>query len=166
MNPVLTRPPGAPAGDPAPAPRPTLRRVGRAPTADPGGDPRSADQPTPAPVAAYPGPRPGAREAATLVLRLACEVLDGRRPPTHLSTHVDGSVVRYWRAVAERRRPAPGRPTAPPGRARFTRMRLCHPHPGAAEVAVAVEVDGGVRALAARFDHHDGRWRCTAMRLC
>lgn len=98
-----------------------------------------------------------------MVLRLACEVLDGRRPPTQLATHVDESVVRYWRAVAERRRTRPGRPT--PGRARFARMRLCHPHAEAAEVAVAVELDGGIRALAARFDHRDGRWRCTAIRL-
>ncbi|WP_300016797.1 Rv3235 family protein [Pseudonocardia sp.] len=142
---------------------PTLRRVAGEPDA-------AVDLPPPRPRAPAPEPpaprrpRPGAREAATVVLRIACEVLDGRRPATHLATHVDGSVLRYWRATVAQRGTGSDRRRRSP--ARFARMRVCHPHPEAAEVAVAVEVDGGVRALAARFDHCDGRWRCTAMRLC
>jgi hypothetical protein len=34
-----------------------------------------------------------------------------------------------------------------------------------AEAAVTCQVDGAYRALAARFEHTDGRWRCTAVRL-
>lgn len=102
-------------------------------------------------------PAPGVRESVTHVLRLACEVLDGRRPHTHLACHVDESVLRYWRAAAS------GRRVRSP--ARFARVRITHPHPGAAEVAVAVELDGGVRALAARFDLAGPHWRWTAARL-
>ncbi len=91
------------------------------------------------------------------MLRLACEVLDGRRPAGQLAGHVDDSVLRYWRTATERRR------VRTP--ARFRRMRVSHPHHTAAEVAVALELDGRVRALAARFDLTDGRWRCTALRL-
>lgn len=110
-----------------------------------------------APAADPSGHAPGVRESVTHVLRLACEVLDGRRPHTHLTCHVDESVLRYWRVAASRRRVR--------SRARFTRIRIAHPHPAAAEVAVAVELDGGVRALAARFDRVGPHWRWTAARL-
>jgi len=114
-----------------------------------------------APVRRPPDPDgpPGAREAITRLLRLGCEVLDGRRPPGQLAAHSTGEVVRYWRVVAARR------PAVRRSPARFHRVRLCHPRPDAAEVALAIELDGGVRALAARFDLTDGRWRWTAVRV-
>lgn len=105
------------------------------------------------------GDPPGARDAITRLLRLGCEVLDGRRPPGQLAAHSAEEVVRYWRVVAARR------PALRRSPARFHRVRLCHPRPDAAEVALAVELDGGVRALAARFDLADGRWRWTAVRI-
>lgn len=160
MSPLLTRQPGGPSTDTAQPPRPTLRRVRSAPGATDDVDPGPAPPATMTPAWC---PRPGARETATVVLRIACEVLDGRRPPAHLADHVDGSVLRYWRTAAAVRHCAG--PVRPRSAARFARMRLCHPHPEVAEVAVAVELDGGVRALAARFDHRGGRWRCTAIRL-
>lgn len=133
-----------------------LRRIGYEP--DPAapdvGLPAPPDRPYPAPQPPIP---PGARESATHVLRLACEVLDGRRPAAQLAAHVDDAVLRYWRSAADRRR------VRTP--ARFRRMRVSHPHHAAAEVAVTVELDGQVRALAARFDLCDDRWRCTAIRL-
>jgi hypothetical protein len=139
--------------------RPRLRRVayepapGEAlPRTAPGGPPPA--RPAPPPVA----DPPAAREPITRLLRLACEVLDGRRPAAQLAAHADESVLRCWR-VAAAQRPLRRSP------ARFRRVRLCHPRPDAAEVAVTVELDGGVRALAARFDLHDGRWRWTAVRL-
>lgn len=139
--------------------RPRLRRVAYEPA--PGEAPRRAGPP-PADPARTVGPAPAApsaaREPITRLLRLACEVLDGRRPATQLAPHADESVLRCWRAAAARR-PARRSP------ARFRRVRLCHPRPDAAEVAVAVELDGGVRALAARFELHGGRWRWTAVRL-
>lgn len=148
--------------DAAPAPSavvrtgPRLLRVGYEP-----GGPGPAPAPArPARPPAVPSPvptQPGAREAVTHTLRIACEVLDGRRPHSHLACHVDASVLRYWRAAANRRRVR--------SRARFSRVRISHPHPEAAEVAVAVEIDGRVRALAARFDRTDRHWRWTAVRL-
>lgn len=141
----------------APTTRPRLRRVAYEPA--PGEAPLRAApaapaRPGPAPVA----DPPAAREPITRLLRLACEVLDGRRPATQLAAHADESVLRCWRLAAARR-PVHRSP------ARFRRIRLCHPRPDAAEVAVAVELDGGVRALAARFDLRDGRWRWTAVRM-
>jgi Family of unknown function (DUF6459) len=98
-----------------------------------------------------------ARHAITRQLRTALEVFDGRRPPAHIADQVAPSVLRYWRAAAQQRHPR--RPS------RFTRIRLCLPRSGVAEVAVTCEVDGRVRALAARFERTRGRWLCTALRL-
>jgi hypothetical protein len=98
-----------------------------------------------------------ARHAITRQLRTALEVFDGRRPPAHIADQVAPSVLRYWRAAAQQRHPR--RP------ARFTRIRLCLPRSGVAEVAVTCDVDGRVRALAARFERIRGRWLCTALRL-
>lgn len=113
-------------------------------------------RPAPVPPVALPTP-PGAREAVTRTLRMACEVLDGRRPPQHLTRHADDTVLRYWRVAAGRRQVR--------SPARFGRVRIDHPHPDAAEVALTVELDGRVRALAARFDLTDARWLWTAVRL-
>jgi hypothetical protein len=44
-------------------------------------------------------------------------------------------------------------------------MHLCMPRSGVAEIAVPCEIDGAVRALAARFERTDGLWHCTAVRL-
>jgi hypothetical protein len=101
-----------------------------------------------------------ARHSVGRILRLALEVLDGRRPPVHLTGHVATPVLRYWRAAAQQRNVR--------SPARFSRMRLCLPGPGIAEVAVACAMDGRVRALAARFERADDAgtgWRCTALRL-
>ena len=135
--------------------RPRLRAASYEPTPGPVTAPARALPPSPTPAA----DPPDARVAITRLLRLGCEVLDGRRPPGQLAAHSAEEVVRYWRVVAARR-PVPRRSPA-----RFHRVRLCHPRPDAAEVALAVELDGGVRALAARFDLADGRWRWTAVRI-
>lgn len=100
---------------------------------------------------------PDAREALGRVLRIAGEVLDGRRPESHLAAHADPAVLRCWRVAAgRRRRRSP---------ARLGPLRIDHPRDGAAEVAAVLHVDGTVRALAARFDLTGGRWRWTAVRL-
>ncbi len=152
---LISAPPAA-----TPVTRPRLRRICYEPR--PGDVPGGPDLPGPLwrpahslPLAA--GSAPGAREAVTRILRTACEVLDGRRPPHHLARHVDDCVLRYWRVAAGRRQVR--------SPARFDRLRIDHPHPDAAEVAVAVELDGRVRALAARFDRTDARWLWTAVRL-
>jgi hypothetical protein len=138
--------------------RPRLRPVRYEPL--PGQAPARAAPATP--------PRPdrltsGAREfveahrAATRILRLALEVFDGRRAAVQLAAHFTPRAMRYWRAATGQRTTRT--------RTRHGRIRLCLPRPGAAEVAATCQVDGAVRALAARFEREDGRWRCTAVRL-
>jgi Family of unknown function (DUF6459) len=101
--------------------------------------------------------RMDAHAAVARILRLALEVLDGRRPPAQLEAHFGRAALRYWRVKVEQRRPR--------SPARLGRIHLCLPAPGTAEAAAACFVDGRVRALAARFDRTGGRWRCTAVRL-
>jgi hypothetical protein len=127
-------------------------------------DPAAADLPAPGrrtgPSVGEQAPRAEsieARHAITRQLRTALEVFDGRRPPAHIADQVAPSVLRYWRAAAQQRHPR--RP------ARFTRIRLCLPRSGVAEVAVTCDIDGRARALAARFERTRGRWLCTALRL-
>ena len=141
------------------ATRPRLRRV----CFEPGsGGSRPAPAPTPRTVepvdtGVADHERMDAHAAVARILRLALEVLDGRRPPTQLEAHFGRAALRYWRVKVEQRRP---RSPARPGR-----IHLCLPAPGTAEAAAACLVDGRVRALAARFDRTGGRWLCTAVRL-
>jgi hypothetical protein len=142
--------------------RPRLRPVRYEP--GPGQAPARAAPPTPpTPPPAQERPASTARElvdahnAVTRILRLALEVLDGRRSPVQLEPHFAPRPLRYWRAAVGRR--------AVRAPARRGRMRLCMPRPGVAEIAVTCRLDGTFRALAARFERTDGRWRCTAVRL-
>ncbi len=152
--------PTAPPATTAPMPaRPRLRRV----RYEPGpGQRRPAPPPPPQqPIEQRPGSAArefvDAHHTITRILRLALEVLDGRRPSAQLETHFAPAPLRYWRAaVGQRAGRAP---------ARCGRLRLCQPRPGAAEVALTCHVDGRYRALAARFERADGRWLCTAVRL-
>jgi Family of unknown function (DUF6459) len=143
------------AADPA---RPRLRPVHYEP--GPGEAPVRAGPPEPA---LHERGSSAAREfvdahhAVTRILRLALEVLDGRRSPLQLEAHFAAEPLRYWRATTGQRL------TRTP--VRRGRMRLCMPRSDVAEIAVPCEVDGSVRALAARFERTDGRWRCTAVRL-
>jgi hypothetical protein len=99
------------------------------------------------------------RRALGRPLRLAMEVLDGRRPTAHLEPHFAEAPARYWRAATEQRRVR-----AP---ARLMRVLLHQPRPGAVEVSAVCDIDGRVRALAARFEQPSAQasWRCTALRL-
>jgi Family of unknown function (DUF6459) len=112
-----------------------------------------------APTAHEPADTDQVRRKLAGAVRLAMEVLDGRRPFAHLRPHFDTAVLRYWRAAAHQRRVR-----AP---ARVVRMLLCFPRPGAAEVTAICDIDGRVRALAARFEQPDPTtgWRCTALRI-
>ncbi|HYH29540.1 MAG TPA: Rv3235 family protein [Pseudonocardia sp.] len=149
--------PAPPVAD-APS-RPRLRRVAYEPGPDEG---RPAPAPPPRPPERY---RPGgaarefvdAHRTITRILRLALEVLDGRRPVAQLTAHFADAPLRYWRAATGQRTVQ-----AP---ARCGRLRLCLPRSGAAEVALTCLLDGRYRALAARFERDEGRWRCTAVRL-
>jgi hypothetical protein len=158
----------APVGEPGAgaiaARPPRLRRLryepepGTAP-AEPPPAPAPARTAPPSPPAA-PGPDPDeVRRALAGTVRLALEVLDGRRPPAQLSRQFDAAARRYLSAAAGQRR------VRTP--ARVVRMLLCTPRPGAAEVAAVCDIDGRVRALAARFERArpGATWRCTALRL-
>ena len=136
---VPTPVPATPARGPAPD-RPTLH--------EPGPDERAADD--------------EALRRAHAVLRLALEVLDGRRPAAHLVAHVAPPALRYVRAAA---RPD-SRPAPTPSR--LTSLRVCRPRARVAEVAAVCKVDGRIRALAARFERSGDApsgWRCTVLRL-
>jgi Family of unknown function (DUF6459) len=138
---------------------PRLRRMRYEPA--PGTTRQVSVSPEPAPVRTVvaPADTERVRRMLTGTVRLAMEVLDGRRPPVQLGRHFDDATLRYWRVAAHQRRVR-----AP---ARVVRMLLCLPRPGAAEVTAVCDIDGRVRALAARFEQPDpaGVWRCTALRL-
>ena len=151
MTITLPGPPTAPA-------RPRLRLVRYEP--GPGQTPARAATAEPSRTERPPGTARefvDAHRATTRILRLALEVLDGKRSPAQLAPHFAPRPLRYWRAAMGQR--------AARGPARRGRLRLCMPRSGVAEVAVTCQLDGTFRALAARFEHTDGRWRCTAVRL-
>jgi hypothetical protein len=97
------------------------------------------------------------RRAVGSTLRLAIEVLDGRRTPDQLEARLDPSPLGYWRAEAARKRSGSA--------SRVLRVRVLLPHPDAAEVAAVCRIDGRVRALAARFERRGSAWCCTVLRL-
>jgi hypothetical protein len=88
-------------------------------------------------------------DAARLV-GVVLEVLDGRR------------ASRLLREVAVPDLAAQLTSTV---RARTTRMvrapRVCHPSRLVAEISATVRREGRALAIAARAEHHDGRWRFT-----
>lgn len=142
---------------------PRLRRMHYEP--EPGGpepgDAAGLPPPPPRPVthATARVDRDAVQTALAGVVRLAMEVLDGRRPPAQLTHHFDAPALRYLLAAARQRQVR-----AP---ARVKRMVLCLPRAGAAELAAVCDIDGRIRALAARFERADptAAWRCTALRL-
>lgn len=156
--PIVTAPTTAPA---LPGRTPRLRRMPYEPA--PGAAsrlPRPRRSARAAPLPAATGADHAAvRATLACVIRLALEVLDGRRPTTQLAAHFDAAPRRYWQAAAGQRR------TREPSR--VMRMVLCVPQAHAAEVATVCEIDGRVRALAARFERTGpaAAWRCTALRL-
>lgn len=99
----------------------------------------------------------GVRRAVGTTLRLAVEVLDGKRPPEQLASRLDPGALGRWRAARACRRTS--------AVSRVLRLRLCLPHPEAAEVAAVCRVDGRVRALAARFERRGPAWTCTLLQF-
>ena len=111
----------------------------------------------PEPYVSPPMDTQGVRRSVGTTLRLAVEVLDGRRPPEQLATRLDPGTLGRWRAARACRRTS--------GVSRLLRLRLCLPHAEAAEVAAVCRIDGRVRALAARFERHGPAWTCTHLQL-
>ena len=152
----------APSPPVEPAPAFTLRRARYEP------EPGEVDSPPLPPMPPLP-PVPEDVDPAVVaathrrlvpLLRLALEVLDGRRSPDHLEACASPSVRRYWRTAAGLRR------VRTP--ARLQRLRVCLPADGVAEVAAVCRIDGRIVALAARFERQAGsplEWSWTAARL-
>ncbi|MGW4247572.1 Rv3235 family protein [Nocardia sp. NPDC004722] len=103
-----------------------------------------------------------AREFAGKALRMAMEVLDGRRSPGQLGPLAEPSVVAAVRTLASAGR-LPGREL---GSATLTRVDVIIAEPGKAEVCASY--DRGTRhfALAARIVRGRSGWRLAAFRVC
>ncbi|HVL85657.1 MAG TPA: Rv3235 family protein [Pseudonocardia sp.] len=160
MTSSVTAPPApvVPAGTAA-APPPRLRLVRYEP--EPGEEACAVPGPAvePPPVTEPLPPDAPARPAVVGVLRLALEVLDGRRPFPHLVPHLGPRAQRYWRAVAA----TGSRPDA----AKIVRVLLCRPSASAVEATAVCRIGARTRALAARFEAGPAPtgWRCTVLRL-
>jgi uncharacterized protein DUF6459 len=113
--------------------------------------------PPPEPFVPPPVDTAGVRRSVGTTLRLAVEVLDGKRPPEQLAARLDPGTLGRWRAARACRRTS--------AVSRLLRLRLCLPHAEAAEVAAVCRIDGRVRALAARFERHGPAWTCTHLQL-
>ncbi|MEC3956736.1 Rv3235 family protein [Nocardia sp. CDC153] len=103
-----------------------------------------------------------ARQFAGKVVRLALEVLDGRRPPAQLAVVADPAVVAAARTLAGART-LPGRGL---GSATLTRVDVIMADPGAAEVCAAYDRGARHFALAARIVRGRSGWRLAAFRVC
>ncbi|MGH3719568.1 MAG: Rv3235 family protein [Pseudonocardiaceae bacterium] len=131
------------------AQRPILRRLADILPAAPAATPEP-------PPTTLPVPDPAASVLAERVLRAAVEILSGRRPAQQLSAVLGPDLLTYLvslQVAAGHLEP------------RVHRV-LAQQHTADALEAVAlVTLSTGVRALAARFEKHGNRWRCTALQL-
>jgi hypothetical protein len=117
-----------------------------------------------------PGEDPATqREVKAWAARFAqatVEVLGGDRPLTQLLRWTDTRVY----ADLERRVQILGRSGRAPQRLRAVRpqvhsVHVFRPGPASAEVSVHVRAGQRSRAIAARLEQRDGRWRCVALQL-
>ncbi|MGX1809545.1 Rv3235 family protein [Nocardia sp. NPDC055321] len=104
----------------------------------------------------------GARQFARAALRVALEVLDGRRPPAQLRPLAEGPVIAALSTLVSTGS-APGREL---GGATLTRVDVIMTESRRGEVCAAY--DRGIRhfALAARIVRGRSGWRLTAFRVC
>lgn len=112
------------------------------------------------------GPAPAPTEWAGRFVQAVVEVIAGDRPLQQLVRWTSGRVY----ADLNRRVRILGLTTSAASRYRTERahVRSVHvfqPRPDAAEVAAHVRHGDRSRAVAARLETHQGRWRCTALLL-
>lgn len=108
--------------------------------------------------------QPPDRPWACRFVQALVEVLAGLRPVTQLLQWTSPEV--YERV--KRRAAVPGRWSPNPNvprRARLHSVRLCRPCEETMEVCAVVRGGGRARAIALRFDHGSGHWRCTQLEL-
>ncbi len=127
------------------------------------GRPAPTAETTPVPPTAE---EKAARTAVIEVLRRWIEVLDGRRPPQHLRAVLSSSAYQRTETVRRQLGARAAVPT-PTSTARLLSAHTCHPAGGVVEVSAVCRLDGRIRALAARFEHHGRQpgWLCTVLLL-
>ena len=123
--------------------------------------PVSVPQLTLAPPEPPPGRPPVSSTVLAQVLRRILEAIDGRRPLAQLHSLLPDAA---FEALLTRLR------TMGPGCRHVLRsLRMCFPTSTAVEVAAVIDLrmptGDRVIAAAARFEHEDDRWVCTALRL-
>jgi len=105
-------------------------------------------------------PEPG--PWAQRLLQAVLESLAGRRSPAQLQYWTSWGVYRDIVQVAQRG----GRNRAGARRDQgvtISRIRVCEPADGVAEVCAVARRDGRWHAVAARLEGIDGRWRCVSL---
>ncbi len=95
---------------------------------------------------------PGQPEVAQL-MRLVLEVLDRRRPQSHLE---NWAPTADFRALIRDDRVGPRR---------LRSVRSCTPMPGVLEVCATFDVHERARAMVGRFEFAGQEWRCTLLRM-
>ncbi len=115
------------------------------------------------------GPAPGPEEVrawAGTFAQAVVEVVSGDRPVTQLlrctSAQVYQDLGRRVSILARTRSAPQRRRTVRP---QVSSVHVCRPADRCAEVSVHVRHGQRSRAIAARLEHRDGRWTCTALEL-
>jgi len=138
-----------------PGSAPQLALPLRVPQAAPDHDPIFGPQITDRQDLPEPGPW------AQRLLQAVLESLAGRRSPTQLQYWTSWGVYRDIVRVAQ----ASGQSSAGIRGEGVTisRLRVCEPADGVAEVCAVARRDGRWHAVAARLEGIDGRWRCVCL---
>lgn len=94
----------------------------------------------------------------------ALEVLAGRRSAQQLTGHLSPAVYSGLVADLDRAgRPGRAHPWRAPSSLRS--LRISEPADGVAELSAVIQVGPRCRAIAARLEGLDGRWRCVRLQL-
>ncbi len=94
------------------------------------------------------------------LLIAALEAMAGRRSPHQLAPHLSNGV--FGGLIADMDRPN-RRGWAHPAVLRS--IRVCEPADGVAELSAVVQTGTRFRAIAARLEGLDGRWRCVRLQI-
>jgi uncharacterized protein DUF6459 len=103
------------------------------------------------------GELPDPRWFGRRLLIAALEVLGGRRSPQQLAPHLSHAVLSGMLAGSQR--------TTWAQPATLRSLRVCEPADGVAEISAVVQLGPRFRAVAARLEGLDGRWRCVRLQL-
>jgi Family of unknown function (DUF6459) len=141
-------------------------------------DPAASADPTPRPadLRVLPGgadeqPKGDADRRRMLVrahrfVQAVVEIVSGDRPCTQLVRWTDREVYDdLTTRVAALAGTVGSVPATERPRAKVVSVKVCRPHDGVAEVAAHVRQGARSHALAARLEHVEQRWICTALEL-